>query len=125
MKKSHIRKERKLESNDIINMIRFAKRIKDCDIILIYQNNNLEFNRIAYTLKKGFKSAVHRNRERRIVKECYKNINKYIKLGLDLVFYIFPGNYSYSSRFSQISNLLLKADLLINIENENILNESF
>jgi len=113
MKKNLIRrKERLFKNSDIVKMLRIAKKAECRDIKLFYQPNDLKWNRITVLLKKGLNSAVKRNREKRIIKECYKNIKAYIYIGLDIVFLISPVPYSYLSRFSQIVFLFSKAALL-------------
>lgn len=112
MRKNLTRRERLFKNSDILKMLRNAKKVEFCDIKLLYYPNYLKWNRIAVLLKKGFSSAVKRNREKRIVKECYKSIKNYIYSGLDIILLISPVSYSYLSRFSQIVFLFRKAALL-------------
>ena len=97
-------------------MFKFAKRVGVPGIQLLYRPNNLNRNRMAVLLRRGFRSAVHRNREKRIVKECYRNIKNYLQVGLDLIFLIFPGSLSFSKRYTQVYDLLVSAGLLLNNE---------
>lgn len=117
MKRNLTRKERLSKKSDVLKMLKIAKKFDCIDIKLYYINNNLKWNRVAILLKKGFYSAVHRNREKRIVKEVYRNLKNSIKIGFDIIFLIYPVKYSYANRFSQLKHLLTKADMFLNCEN--------
>ena len=109
------REERLRKRNDIENAFRFSKNVSCHGIKLIFKENNLDKNRILAVPKKGFKGAVKRNKQKRIIKEIYRNMKSGLKTGFDLIFLIFPDNninYSFKDREVQVYKLVRKAGLV-------------
>nr|WP_314780231.1 ribonuclease P protein component [uncultured Treponema sp.] len=73
--------------------------------------NGLEYNRFLCTFRRGFGSAVMRNRSRRISKEAYRHIKHRLKTGNDIILLIFSEKDSYSLRLEQLTALFLKAKM--------------
>ena len=87
---------------------------KKCDtrgLRVYYIENNLDRNRIAVCPVRGFKSAVARNREKRVCREAYRLIKNKLKTGYDLAFVLYPGNYNLSDRLGQLEAIFERIGL--------------
>lgn len=113
MKRSLTRKERLKSREDISRVFRSSAKVSCSGAKLVYNENKLEWNRIAVTLVRKYGNSVVRNRSKRIIREIYRSLKFTIKPGYDMVIVLYPGNYSYNQRLEQFSYLLKKADLLI------------
>ena len=91
-----------------------GKSVYYTDLKLLYKNNEYSYNRIVITAKSGFKNAVIRNRQRRIIKEIWRAIKGKIKPGYDIVIIVFPGDKTYRDREDQVGRLFKIAGLLVN-----------
>lgn len=83
--------------------------------------NNLSYNRFLCTFRRGFGSAVERNRVRRISKEVYRQIKNCLKTGFDIVLIVFSAKGDFFALETQFCNLLRKAELLETVANEEVL----
>ena len=107
------REERLGRKIDLIRVFRSSYRV-DCEgMKIFYRKNDLSWNRIAATTRKGFKGAVKRNRQKRIAREIYRNMKHSLKTGFDMIFFLYPGEYAYPTREKQIMFLLNKAKLTL------------
>jgi len=109
------REERLRKRKEILNAFRFSRQVSCKGIKLLFKENKLNRNRILAVTRKGYKGAVKRNRQKRIIKEIYRNMKNNIKTGFDLIFIIFPDNsinYSFKDRETQVHNLVKKAGLI-------------
>lgn len=116
MRKSLTREERLRKRSEISKAFRFSRQIDSNGLKLLFKENNLDRNRILAAVKKGFKNAVRRNKQKRLIKEIYRNLKYRLKKGFDLIFIIFPDNtieYSFKDREKQVCELLEKAGLFI------------
>lgn len=68
--------------------------------------------RLGVTLSKKFGNAVERNRAKRQVREIFRLQKHRLRPGLDLVFLVYPGEYSYHDRERQFLQLAAKAGIL-------------
>ncbi len=73
--------------------------------------NGLSHNRFLCTFKRGFGTAVERNRARRISKEAYRKIKPQLKTGSDIVLLVFSAQDDYFERFRQFVFLFTKAEM--------------
>ena len=73
--------------------------------------NSLDKLRLGVGLSKKFGNAVERNRAKRQVREIFRLFKSKIEPGFDLVFLIYPGNYSYADRQEQFRQLVIRAGL--------------
>jgi len=78
----------------------------------------LPFNRICFSLFKGFGNAVSRNRAKRLGREAYRLIKSRLLGGYDLILLVSPetennqSDSTLSYRTWQLESLFLKAGLL-------------
>jgi len=111
MRKSLTRKERLRRRSDLNRVFVSVKKARCRGLKLLYIENNIQWNRIAFSTGKGFKRAVDRNRVKRVCREIYRTVKQQIKRGYDLIFIVYPGKYSFSERSSQVISLLEQAGL--------------
>ncbi|WP_461246501.1 ribonuclease P protein component [Treponema sp. R6D11] len=84
---------------------------------LFVLKNELPYNRICFSLFKGFGNAVSRNRAKRLGREAYRLIKYRLLGGYDLILLVSPETEDQSSstlsyRIWQLESLFLKAGLL-------------
>jgi len=75
----------------------------------------LPYNRICFSLFKGFGNAVSRNRAKRLGREAYRLMKYRLLGGYDLILLVSPeteNNSALSYRNLQLESLFLKAGLL-------------
>lgn len=112
LKKNLTRKERLCRRKDLKRLFINAKKVRYKGVTLLYLNNEYEFNRIAVIAKKGFKTAVDRNRKKRLAKEAYRHFKPEIKGGYDLIIFVIPGDYTYTDFLSIVQSLLKRSFIL-------------
>lgn len=107
-------KNRLKKREDFKEVYQKGKFLKDATISLKYSKNNLDFSRIGFSIEsKYFKTAVERNRVKRILREIFKEKLQNLKPGFDIVvFRKKPGKIEFSGASQEIQNLLRKAELL-------------
>ena len=98
---------------DLLRLYRSSSRVGCEGLKILYQKNDLNCNRVAFTTSKGFKGAVKRNREKRIGREIYRMRRGGINSGYDLLFIFYPGKYSFSDRQEQLEKLFKKMQINI------------
>ena len=67
MKKNLTREERLRKRTEIINAFSFSRQVSCNGLKLLFIENKLNRNRILAVTKKGYKRAVKRNRQKRII----------------------------------------------------------
>jgi ribonuclease P protein component len=75
----------------------------------------LPYNRICFSLLKGYGNAVSRNRAKRLGREAYRLMKNRLLAGYDLILLVFSEmeqNSALSYRTWQFETLFLKAGLL-------------
>ncbi len=102
-------KERLRRETDIKTVFRDGVKLKCSGASLFVLPNGLQYNRFLCTFRRGFGSAVLRNRSRRISKEAYRQIKNRLDSGYDFVFLIFSEQTSFSKRYEQLEFLFKKA----------------
>jgi len=79
-KKHRIRLKR-----DFLRLRTAGKSISNDYFVLVYIENNLNYCRIAVTIKRSFGKAYLRNRFKRFVRETFRKNKKYLKKSYDLL----------------------------------------
>jgi ribonuclease P protein component len=75
--------------------------------------NDLPYNRICFTLSKGFTGAVARNRAKRLGREAYRLMRHRLCGGYDVILLVNPeSEAALSDRMSQMETLFTKAGLI-------------
>ena len=105
------RDERIKNPADFKKLFKSGKKISIPGAKLFYLENNLGMNRVGFPLIRGYGNAVERNLSKRYSREVYRLIKSHLNTGYDMLFLIYPGNDSISSRCDQIRLLCPKADL--------------
>jgi len=108
---SHI--ERVKSSADIQELFKKGKRVSTEGAKLFVLANTLSINRIAFTLPRGYGTAVQRNYSKRLSRESYRGIKASLKTGYDMILLVYKGNDAYAMRCAQIRFLCKKADLYL------------
>lgn len=80
--------------------------------ILLRTNELTQRNRIVLSPVRGFRTAVERNRQRRLVRESYRLLKPLVKPGHDLAFVLYPGDWGFAERSRQVRTLLGRAGLI-------------
>jgi ribonuclease P protein component len=106
------REERVKRSEEIRNLFKNGKRITIHGAKLFILPNDLERNRIAFTLPRNYGNAVERNRCKRLSREAYRELKAQLKLGYDMIFLVYPGNDVYQTRCAMLHSLVQKAGVL-------------
>jgi len=79
---------------------------------LFYKENGLGKNRIGFPLPRGYGNAVQRNLSKRYSREVYRLFKTHLNTGYDMLFLVYSGNDSFSSRCVQFRLLCEKAGLI-------------
>jgi len=74
--------------------------------------NDLDRNRICFSLSRNFGSAVERNRAKRLGREAYRNLRPLLRQGHDLILLVYPGDSGFRERAGQLEHLCARAGLL-------------
>lgn len=106
------REERIKNPADFKRLFKTGKKISVSGAKLFYLENELEMNRVGFPLIRGYGNAVERNLSKRYSREVYRLYKSHLNTGYDMLFLIYPGNDSFSSRCDQIRLLCEKAGLI-------------
>ena len=97
MRKSLTRNERLSGKREIEALFAQADRFEAGTVRLLVRPNGRRFNRILTTARRGFSSAPARNRQKRILREIYRNCKHDLKQGFDLAFILMREESSLGS----------------------------
>lgn len=113
MKKSLTKAEILRDRRDIARLFRDTAvyRIKGLHL-RVRPNEEHHACRALFATTRAFRTAVERNRSRRLVREAYRLIKHRITAACDLAFVMYPGSYSFQQRADQVHAVLRRADLI-------------
>lgn len=111
MKRSLTRDERLARGADIERVFRRGRRRECHGLRLLYAENDLRTNRIAIVAGKKLGNAVRRNRERRLIREVFRNSKDSLRTGYDMVFIPYGEDHAYEDRLTQFRNVAERANL--------------
>ena len=106
------RKERIKKPIDFHNLFKNGKRVSISGAKLFFADNNSDINRIAFPIPRGYGNSVERNSSRRYSREAYRLTKTFLNTGYDILFFVYPGNDSFSTRCVQFRTLCEKAGLI-------------
>ena len=106
------RKERIKKPIDFHNLFKNGKRVSISGAKLFFAENNSDINRIAFPIPRGYGNSVERNSSRRYSREAYLLTKTFLNIGYDILFFVYPGNDSFSTRCVQFRTLCEKAGLI-------------
>ena len=106
------RKERIKKPIDFHNLFKNGKRVSISGAKLFFAENNSDINRIAFPIPRGYGNSVERNSSRRYSREAYRLPKTFLNTGYDILFFVYPGNDSFSTRCVQFRTLCEKAGLI-------------
>ncbi len=112
MRKNLTKEEILRKRKDIRLVYAEGKNCKVPGIKCKFIKNDFAFSRVLITFVRNYGNSVARNRDKRIVKEIYRQIKWDVLPGFDLVFILLTGNFSFIDRQAQILSILKKAGLL-------------
>lgn len=55
-------------------------------VVVLYKQNGLDYTRVAFLASKKVGNSVQRNRARRLMKESFRQINRNLAKGYDIIF---------------------------------------
>ena len=116
MRKSLTRKERLKKGSEIAGVFKSPCSVKNSCIKIFYRRNNLEWNRIAVTFRRGYGNSVERNRTKRLVKELYRNNKEKLSCGHDIIFLVFKKDIIYREIEKSFFSLFKSAGLINDTE---------
>ncbi len=111
MKESLTKKERLGKRSDLNKIFASGKVYKCRGAKILFLKSSLDFSRFAVTLVRKFGTAVERNYTKRIFREFYRKSKSNLNQSYDIVFVLYPGEYSYEDRLEQFSYLMKRANL--------------
>ena len=97
---------------DIQKLFKTGQRISVAGAKLFYALNDRNINRVGFPLPRGYGNAVQRNASKRYSRETYRSFKTHLNTGYDMLFLVYPGNDSFSTRCEQFKTLCQKAGLL-------------
>ncbi len=97
----------------VTTVFRRSQRVGGEDMAVLYRANGLAAARVLVSARRGFAGAVERNRERRRVKEIYRQIAPRLRAGYDIAVVVTPPPRSFAVRSVQLESLLRRAGLLL------------
>ncbi|RKD31372.1 ribonuclease P protein component [Thermohalobacter berrensis] len=109
------KKKRKLRnSREFRRVYDKGKSYANKNLVIFFIRNNLEYNRIGFSVTKKLGKSVVRNRVKRLIKEAYRLNSCKIKKGYDIIFLsrIRAKNASYSEIEKAMLHLLKISGLL-------------
>jgi ribonuclease P protein component len=112
MNKSLTKRERLSGTRVIESFFAQALRIEGTGIRLLIRPNELAYNRMFVTVRRGFSGAVARNRQKRLLREHVRQCKCLLKQGFDLGFVLKKEGTLFPEMGKSLMRLFKEADLL-------------
>lgn len=75
--------------------------------------NDLGWSRVLFATTRALRGSVRRNRARRLVREAFRLYKGQIQSGYDFAFVLYPGDFGFQERNTQVDFLLRRAGALL------------
>jgi ribonuclease P protein component len=112
MKRSLTRRERLSGKREIAALFAKAARVESNGVKLLFRPNQLDYNRVLITVRRGFATAVARNRQKRILREIYRISQSGLKPGFDLAFILLREESTFDELRAAYARLVRQARLM-------------
>ncbi len=112
MKENLTKQERLGKKSDLNRIFASGKVFKCRGAKILFLKSSLPYSRFAVTIVRKFGTAVERNYTKRIFREFYRKQKKEMDQSYDIVFVLYPGDYSYQKRLDQFSYLMKRAEIV-------------
>lgn len=93
-------------------VFRRSRRVGGRQLTLLFHANGLDHNRVVVSARRGFHGAVERNRERRRVKEIYRQLRPRLRVGYDIALIVMAPPLPVPIRGAEVESLMRRAGLL-------------
>ena len=99
-----------------------GKRIESKNLVVFVLKNKYKFNRLGLIVKKEIGKAVVRNKIKRRAREAYRQINRKLFQGYDIIIFVKKSVVSseYFELYSELENLFHKENILFSQRSNNI-----
>ena len=114
MKRNLTKPEKIKKSGEFKNIFKKASNISCRGAKCFFINNDINYSRFAVTLTRKYGNSVNRNRAKRQLREIIRLNKEKIKKGKDIIFILYPGDYTYKDREDQFLYLIKRAELIVN-----------
>lgn len=105
------RNERIKNPVEFRNLFRNGKKASVYGAKIFYLENGTNINRVGFPLPHNYGNAVQRNLSKRYSREVYRLLKTHLNTGYDILFLVYHGNDSFSTRCVQFRTLLIKAGI--------------
>jgi ribonuclease P protein component len=111
MRRSLTRRERLGRGPDLDRLFSAGKQVSCHGCKFVTVANGRAWSRVAVVNARGYRRAVDRNRDRRIVRESYRLSKHSLLSGVDLAIVLYPGPYTPIQRRRQFRELIERSGL--------------
>jgi len=102
------RKERIGKREDLQRLFKKGSRYHSKQYTLIIGKNDLDFSRLAVSIKKRVGSAVNRNYERRLCRECFRREKGKILTGFDVLIIVKETTHNFHESYAVLKGLFCR-----------------
>ncbi|MBR1750752.1 MAG: ribonuclease P protein component [Ruminococcus sp.] len=74
------------DNRGFLNAYKKGGYVSDANVVVYFVANKSPYNRLGISVSKKIGGAVERNRAKRIIRAAYRECEKYVPIGYDLVF---------------------------------------